>query len=95
MIITPEIQVYNFTSEERIYEDNGVKFQHLGTIKIKERIFIIYKVLSSQKIYIEEAVSNKLTDNLVDIAHLKVIEDDNLWKMLILIARKEGIISLP
>lgn len=94
--MTLTYRVDNFSHEKREYESNGVKFIHLGTIKIKNRVFVVYQSLQAltfhNEVYIEELMQEMSGDVLLN-PKLARIEDDSLWEGLILIAKKEGIIK--
>lgn len=83
-------KVYNFTDENRIFESNGVKFRHLGTIEYDGEQFVIYEANGQR--YIEKLVSSKKSDILVTADKLEYIDDDKLWLILFNIAKKEGIL---
>ena len=90
------MKIYNYVDEERIYETNGIKYKHLGTIYWKERTFIVYQINFNTPeaiTFIEELISNKISDNLFGQNNLIYIEDETEWLTLVQIAQKENILS--
>jgi hypothetical protein len=84
-------KVFNYTSELRDYESNGVKYRHLGTIEYKNRKFIVYHVYATKENYIEELIDQK--SDIINPSSVRFVDDDILWITLMNIAKKEGLIK--
>jgi hypothetical protein len=85
-------KVYNYVNEGRVYKIGSGEAIHLGTIEADDRRFIIYETNDGRR-YIEEMI-NVSGDSLKpgDWLAVAYIEEEELWKKLLFIAKKEGII---
>lgn len=83
---------YNYTQDARFDEINGVRVQWLGMLVQGSRQFMIYKTPHDDKNYIEEKISQRISDRFYGDDQLVYIADDKLWMLLMKIAQREGIL---
>ena len=74
----------------------SIKFKNLAVITYDNKRFIVYEVIDPKtgepQRYIEQLIAKQYSDKLFGSDELKYVEDDILWKKLLTIAQKEGIL---
>lgn len=88
---TIQAEVFNYIDKEIFLTDpNGMQFQHLGSIVIKNKIFIVYRAGGHN--YIEEKVTNLLSEKILGEDKLKYISNDKVYNFLTQVAHKNNLL---
>jgi len=82
-------KVFDYTDDYRYMTFSGIKIRHLADIHMLGRTFVFYQNTADGKKYIEEKISNKISDVIYGDDLLIYIDDDNLFLTILNVLQKE------